>query len=578
MARAVSRSYSTIRNERVELLVHYALSSIDQKGWFVDRRFRVGPSGFCTEFDHRIIDNIRNLTFLGQTTCYKERGVIGGEPNKTYEMRETMMEYLLAHVNILFGESDLNIDNLRFFHIIVGDPAYSYSYFNKIRSKSYDHNIVLYPPQGIEELYIALEEALPEEILSDQKFALEELRKTVIHNKINIITETISQILKQFNNYIAIGCPQSVYGLLQAKAICNLAKERNIRSIEISHNLKPGIGIKNLYLKAAKGDINCCGNEIKKVVENIFKLRPFLLEAKKALENGTEGWEYYIDSLSKDINIDFKKSLFNVLFYFWNIDDIGKRALIRRMLIKLPSAITGEGTAYPQDIPIKGINERNIYKKIFDNNKTKKLINYLHNKYINVDIYTTKQLLKNMKSAGRYIIKRGFNYDIKNGTMVKPVRHYVVQNLQKIGYKIMKQRDSLGNTIKGYHGELFDVNIGPFNSMEVICTDNSEPIALFKAKYFRPPEFDRRVKEEGFISFTSAFTVDKKGSKIFLKHQYEELPRIMFIDTEPDWTPDPEPVKQLVRMGWDVFFDISDLIKFLEHSIYKMKNIKLEEN
>ena len=182
----------------------------------------------------------------------------------------------------------------------------------------------------------------------------------------------------------------------------------------------------------------------------------------------------------------------------------------------------------------------------------------------NVGITSATNLVQKMKSHGRAIIKHGFNYDVANGTVIRPVRHYVVQLLEEKGYRVKKQRDALGTTIKGYYGELFDVIRRPFTSIEIICTEKGAPIALFKAKYFRPPEFDRRVKEEGFVSFTSAFHVCKQENEIILKRQLRELPHVMFIDTDPNWTPESEPIKYLVRMGWNVFFRVSDLIDFLE--------------
>jgi hypothetical protein len=52
-----------------------------------------------------------------------------------------------------------------------------------------------------------------------------------------------------------------------------------------------------------------------------------------------------------------------------------------------------------------------------------------------------------------------------------------------------------------------------------------------------------------------------------LKRQYKELPHVMFVDTDPDWTPEPESIKYLVRMGWNVFFRVSDLTGFLKKRV-----------
>lgn len=562
LAPEITRSSSNVRNERAELLVHYALNSICPDRWKVDRRFLVGQSGFCTEFDHVVKDTGRTLALIGQTTCYKERGISGAEPNKTYEMRETLMEFLLVHVNLMFGESKLKADEIRFFHVMFGDPTYSYSYFHKIRSKCYDLNIVLHPPQGVQELYRALEEALPTGVLNDQKRALDALESAVASKKTPMINEAILTIKNEFSEYSRMNFPQSHLGRIQADAIRDLASERNAKAVRISENLSPGIGIKKRYLEAAKGAIDSNGNDIKIVVERIFKKRSFLPEAKRALENGISNWNTYVHSILIQDSSDREKSLEATLQDLWNISPEGKRGLIRRVLVKLPGAMSGEGTAYPQDIPVKGVTEHNLYMKIFDRATTLKLVSYMLCKFKEANVTKVEDLRKGIYSFGRSIIKNSFDYDIENGTVIRPVFYYVVQALEQSGYRVKKQKDVFGSTIKGYHEKLFDVDIGAFTSIEVICRETGEPLALFKAKYFRRPEFDRRVKEEAFVSFTSAFEVRKEGDTLLLKRR-QELPYVMFVDIDPEWTPAPESVKQLVRMGWNVFFRIPDLLDFL---------------
>jgi hypothetical protein len=509
---------------------------------------------------------------IGQTTCYKERGFSGAEPNKTYEMRETLMEFLLVHVSLMFGESDLKSDEIRFFHVIFGDPSYSYSYFHKIRSKCYDLNVVIHPSLGVDELYKSLEQALPTGLLSDQTCALKAIKDTVSSGNLTIINDVVSTIKKEFSEYFRMKSPRSDYGKIQAEAIRGLANERNAKAVSISKKLVSGLGIKKLYLEAATGDVGSQGKDIERVVDRIFKRRVYLPEAKKALEDGMPYWERYVGSSLMALKIDSKTPLQAALLNLWNIGVEGKRELMRRVLVKLPGAISGEGTSYPQDIPVKGVTEHNLYKRIFDNEQTLRLIEYLQNKFRSANVTTIDDLRENLLTFGRSIVKDGFDYDVENGTVIKPVSYYLVQAIEKKGYRVRKQKDVFGSTIKGYHEKLFDVDIGPFTSIDVICTKVGAPIALFKAKYFRPPEFDRRVKEEGFVSFTSAFAVCKENDTVFLKRHNRELPFVMFIDTDPDWTPEPEPVKQLVRMGWDVFFRIPDLLDFLSLQASRLKS------
>jgi hypothetical protein len=505
----------------------------------------------------------RGIALIGQTTCYKERGVSGGEPNKTYEMRETLMEFLLVHVNLMFGECDLKTQNIRFFHVMFGDPSYSYSYFHRIRSKCYDLNVVFHPPEGVERLYTALESVLPERLLGDQTCALAALDEAIKSKKAPIVNQAVSTIKDSFAKYFEADFPQSYEGRIQAEAIRNLAEERNSKALTVSENLVAGIGIKQLYLEAARGAVESKGSDIKKVVDVVFEKRKFLPEAKKALGDEPRHWAKYVVEVMKISGVNDRDSLKRALRNLWDTNDVGRRELVRRVLIKLPGAVSGRGTAYPQDIPIKGVTEHNLYGKVFDEHTTDKLIEYLLAKFKDAKVKSCQDLRTALQSFGRPLVKSSFDYDVENGTVIRPVQYYVIQRLAENGYSIGKQKEILGSTIKGYHEKLFDIDIGPFNSIEVISDEEKQPVTLFKAKYFRSQEFDRRVKEEGFISFTSAFEVTRQSDKLVLRRR-SQLPFVMFIDMDRGWTPEPEPIKQLIRMGWDVFFRINDLLDFLK--------------
>ena len=108
---------------------------------------------------------------------------------------------------------------------------------------------------------------------------------------------------------------------------------------------------------------------------------------------------------------------------------------------------------------------------------------------------------------------------------------------------------------------LCEVKVGAFNSVAVV-TKGKNPLAFIKAKFFRPQEFDRRVKEEGFVSFTSFFEMEKKTLKLSLNQS--DIPRIMFIDTTADFEPGEHALNMLSLLGWEIFFDYDELVGYLQ--------------
>lgn len=556
MVTALSRSTSNLRNERVEQLVDFALKLWVRDPGKVHRRFSIGPDGFKTEFDHKV--DINNLILLGQTTCYKEKGTDGGEPNKTYEMRETLMEYLLAYLNLLEQYSGITPDLIRLFHVIIGDPDYSYSYFHIIRSKTYDLNIVVNLASGSEDLYDSLEKALPEETLRDSKSISQSLERALKESaSIATAIKTIAEELSSFEKH---EFPSSLVGKTQRDALIRLVTSRKALFHMHKRSYK-GAAIKREYLAAAKGNASECSPEIRAVVQKIFLLRPFLPEAKVALSGGSAGWKNYVDShlMIPDFNIPLKQTLIGL----WNIDPNGVREVVRRVIVKLPGEVSQEGTLYPQDIPVRGVNEHNLYGNTFPYSITEEIIDFLLKGYHEVNVASTEKFYSEFVARGRGIVKTGFDYDIQNGTVIKPSLYYLQNELKKHGYQIQKPMEVLRERITGYIGKLFEVNGGAFNSFSVICSKKGIALALFKSKYFRPQEFDRRVKEEGFVSFTSMFQVRENDGKTILEPHLPNLPRVLFIDTDDDWEPNKNAVEQLFLLGWDVFFNIKEMMEFL---------------
>ncbi|MCE5298632.1 MAG: hypothetical protein LLF84_06790 [Methanoregulaceae archaeon] len=551
MGPITARSTSNLRNERVERLVNFALYIAVGADGFIYRRKSVGPEGFETEFDHII--KKANITLYGQTTCYKERGTDGGEPNKTYEMRETLMEYLLVFLQGL-KENHLDFNDIRFFHVVVGDPTYSYSYFNDLRKIFYDLNVVANFEGGVQNFYDELEVLLPDSVMSDEDACYSILDRSYHSANPTLTKSAIVHISQKFNQYFSEKLPQGKIGIFR-EALNILAKSRLPEIAAHFYKNLAGAGIKEKYIRAAKDDASE-DKRIEYVVKKIFTLRPFLPEAKKALRGGSTGWNNYVNTLFDHIPENADLSL--AIEILWNPKSPGEREISRRLLIKIPGIISESEILYPQDIPIKGVTEHNLYGGDFDSKKIE-IFQFIQKKFERAGIVTSKQLKESFVKFGRSPIKDGFEYDLQNGTVIRPTLYYLDYVLTQNGFTILTSKQALGTTIKGFHVDLFEINAGSFNSIGVIQKSNKS-LALFKAKFFRPQEFDRRVKEEGFISFTSYFRI--KEGKLIL--QFETLPRIMFIDTVEGWKPDRIALEQLYLMGWDIFFDIDELIQYLE--------------
>jgi len=553
-----ARSTSNIRNERVERIVDFSLKLVFSDKDKVQRRIKVGPEGFQTEFDHFI--EMKGMKIYGQSTCYKERGLSGGEPNKTYEMRETLMEYLLVFLNGLRDKS-IDFNHVRFFHVVIGDPTYSYSYFQIIRNETYDLNIEVNFKDELENFYNELEMLIPESIFNNDTACLLALESVYKSTKNTLVKKAINQISNKLDSYIKRDCPPNPNGKILREAINYLIESRlPFLDSHLSKKLS-GAGIKENYLKDVKSDM-ITDHKSKAVVDTIFSLRPFLPEAKKALNRGKNGWDAYIDSIFK--RISSVTNLNDAIQSLWSLTDPGEREISRRLLIKIPGIMSTKGVFYPQDIPIKGVNEHNLYAGEFDAHKTQEITIFISSKFRNAKILDAKHIKEAFLQNGRQIIKDGFEYDIKNGTVIQPVLYYLINVLELEGYQLRSSKDVLGETIKGFHSKLFNIDAGHFSSLQFIEKDG-KPIALIKAKYFRKEEFDRRVKEEGFVSLMSFFTF-RDG---VLAPYRPEFPRIMFIDTNKDWQPNRVSLEILYLLGWDIFFDIDELINYLQTLIIR---------
>ncbi|HHU1968775.1 TPA: hypothetical protein ACUA66_004395, partial [Escherichia coli] len=147
------QTLATIRNSNVELFIHFILlkfaNNLKSKGdvisYKVEQQIKFYSDIANDIWDHKLTlltnDN-KSIEFWGQTTCYKgnARGV--PEPNKTYEVRETLVEGLC--IRQYFDERPY-VDS-RTIHFTVGDPRYTYKWFLDLKQSIFDKSIYIGEP------------------------------------------------------------------------------------------------------------------------------------------------------------------------------------------------------------------------------------------------------------------------------------------------------------------------------------------------------------------------------------------------------------------------------------------------
>ncbi|TGW61274.1 hypothetical protein E5P09_22450, partial [Escherichia coli] len=156
----------------MELFIHFILlkfaNNLKSKGdvisYKVEQQIKFYSDIANDIWDHKLTlltnDN-KSIEFWGQTTCYKgnARGV--PEPNKTYEVRETLVEGLC--IRQYFDERPY-VDS-RTIHFTVGDPRYTYKWFLDLKQSIFDKSIYIGEPNYdiFQDIHILFENEFTEE-------------------------------------------------------------------------------------------------------------------------------------------------------------------------------------------------------------------------------------------------------------------------------------------------------------------------------------------------------------------------------------------------------------------------------
>ncbi len=137
--------HATLRNEYVEIFVDFAirkaLEMLKEKGVIKEvvlpERHKIFKAIDASDvFDHFFkikFSSGGEVEYWGQTTCYKGNDLGIPEANKTYEIRETLIEALTLRRHLLAEDK-----KFRTFHFTFGPSDYTYGWFAGAKENTFD--------------------------------------------------------------------------------------------------------------------------------------------------------------------------------------------------------------------------------------------------------------------------------------------------------------------------------------------------------------------------------------------------------------------------------------------------------
>lgn len=537
---------ATKRNTQAELFVDYLL-----KDYFGEAQEReliqnltIGmqspyKSDIASDvWDHKVcfyhVELGKNVEIWCQTTCYKGHGdVKKREPNKSYEVKETLVEAISLR-KLMLQEDKL----VRSIHFTIGDVNYTYGWFKSLKEKSFDLSIYL--DAANENIFSLLDGVIGSNKIEFKiKKALKELalENSEICNLIQYNKESLESWFKHLN-LPAQSTADKQWGIVQR----NLKSERVNNFIINSKN--NGFNIKKQASEAIQNGYtdNCV---LEKTVENLLSKKPSL----KRLVQVKDNWDVYCNQIQEmAVTVSDVEQFISTLWLSNELKEVNRRLLLR--------AHTQESISYIQDLDVDGISEHNLYTGAHKPNQLNSIVKIIANNFSNEGASTSvaiAALLTNKHS--KKLVTQCLWFEARNGTALKPSFEYILLKLKEYGYNIKKPK-SLDSLLTGYHASLTDETVKPYQNFMGIYDDADNLLALLKGKFFSIKEFSRRCKEESFTGITiqNAFFNGE-----FVKRH--ELPIIMFIDMEDGFEPPEFSLRRLAGFGWTIAFNEKEVIE-----------------
>jgi hypothetical protein len=544
------QTYATERNSQVEIFIHFILeeffSRLQRSGRLKDVRITSQKpyiSDIASDvWDHFVAatqPNGRELEIWCQTTCYKGNGTGTPEPNKTYEVRETLVEGLTIREHFKKSKNKHCFS----LHFTVGDSRYSYQWFLDLKAATYDKSIYIGRPNF--DIFGSIADSIKGLLTEKDKLSALRSVATGTSELATFIKQSSLELDEWWN---ACGHATSEIANAQWELIAEEFR-RNSRCWPELSNIR-GQDIKGRVNKSIYSEeLEFSDPLILKTASKLLSKNPFLSVAIKVLESFDSFYARLIGLIPASNNLN------DFLVQLWN-SPMPERLVIRRLLLRIHS---NESVAYVQDRDVAGITEHNLYAGDHTAAQTRDIARQIQMSLGNAvaAIRTPDDLMRAVRARGKALVNQARWFEGKNGTELKPSFDYVELALEGEGFGLVSP-SSAGIRAVGYHAEISSEVVRPYTNLKVVVNQSGKALCIIKAKYFRPQEFPRRCKEEAFVGLSLRFRYrdGRFDSRL-------SIPQIMFIDMPSDYSPPPFALKRLISFGWQVFFSTDDLIDFL---------------
>lgn len=550
---------ATKRNSLAEMLIDYILQRFSDKlyseGYIKEEAIPEQQKSFsrndCSEvYDHyielhfsdKIDSQERTFEIWAQTTCYKGNATGKPESNKTYEIRETLVEALTLRKWLVEEEK-----NFRTIHFTLGPSNYTYGWFMHAKENAFD--LSLYPQYAQDEdVFDAIIELGKDAVYQfDFYEKLDSLMEENNHSLCGLISDTVNALVDYFIN----GFPVSEMANKQA-VLLNEIQESSTElmdyCVELSQNT--GMDIKGNSVKMLDGE-DIVDPVLGKTLKRLIQTNPFLPVALDAL-NDWSTWSKNVFSRTT-----LKNDLSDYVYDLWS-DISDNRYVIHRLLMRI---YTEGSINYIQDLTIEGVDEHNLYNGHHTPEQISQIVAYLCEKYIEHEIATPMELYGKLTSTqAKTLVNSSLKFERINGTSLKPSFFYLEEYIAPKYELVSFDEASLAAPIAYYSKFAENLNVKAYDNLKVIRdTDTKKNLAIVKGKFFRQPEFPRRVKEESYVGITAKYDLI---DNVFVE-KYPNIPFIMFIDMAQNYTPPAFAIRRLINYGWQPFFQLNRLMTYL---------------